>query len=144
WPPYNVSIGAQSISPSYAPGIVVLRAYNEASRMYQVFGNGTLIAPDWVMTVAHLFEGVDPKLLTQRFWDQQQRELVGRLEIIEGIEDLTKLNNGKAVALEKVIIHPDYKQATQFGDIALLKLAKPTEGLTMTLSSGSAADPIGF
>jgi hypothetical protein len=72
-------------------------------------GEGTLIAPQWLATAAHIGKEV-----------QSAKEPV-RPQIGE-----------RAYTVEKVLLHPGWKKGGRQHDIALLKLAEPVKGVAPT------------
>ncbi|MCA9052247.1 MAG: trypsin-like serine protease, partial [Planctomycetaceae bacterium] len=76
-------------------------------------GSGTLVAPGWVLTAAHIV--------------QEPSTIGGRISVV--------FDSGE-IEVERVIVHPDYpawpndEQAIGWPDIALLKLKQPVEGVT--------------
>jgi len=147
WPPQNLSIGAQPVLVSAVPGIVALRLHSQAARTSLVFFTGTLIAPDWVLTAGHLADDDEKNnnfKLERPFQDAKGQTLLGRLEVIVGVDDLSSPMEDHAVPVEKVVVHPSFGVATKGADIALVKLTKPWPGNTMALSPNEAFDPPAF
>jgi hypothetical protein len=74
-------------------------------------GAGTLIAPQWVLTAAHVATGIKPGYPTSRVSAPHTVHV-----------------DGKPFLVEQVILHPDWKDVEGPADIALLRLAEPVPG----------------
>lgn len=70
---------------------------------------GALIAPDWVITAAHCFEGTNP----------------AQFEVVLGRHALSS-NAGQVHQIAQIILHPNYDENTNDSDIALIRLATPS------------------
>jgi hypothetical protein len=71
-------------------------------------GAGTLIAPQWVLTAAHVATGIKPGYHSSRVTAPH-----------------TVYLDGQPLLVEQVFLHPDWKDVEGPADIALLKLAEP-------------------
>jgi hypothetical protein len=71
-------------------------------------GDGTLIAPQWVITAAHVAEGM---------WKREGLNLHVYFD-----------NESVSIGVDQVFVHPEFRPM-QGGDIALLHLAKPVNSI---------------
>ena len=86
---------------------IVDAAHYPASAKVLGTSEGILIAPQWVLTAAHVVEGVDP------------------------FSNWRVTFAGKEVAVDKIVLHPRRKkgEVNPDFDLALLKLAEPVAGI---------------
>ena len=79
---------------------------------------GTLISPNWVVTAAHC----------------AANKTAPQLQVLAGIHNLRTPDAGSLrLDVKRIILHPDYGQATQYdSDIALLELLTPAAFRPMT------------
>jgi len=80
------------------------------SLQYQGFGHfcgASLIDRRWAMTASHCVEGTTPDVLS----------------VLQGTRQLSL--GGQRVAVEAIVVHPDYDPVTVDSDITLLRLAEP-------------------
>lgn len=79
---------------------------------------GTLISPLWVVTAAHCAQGKN----------------ANQIQVLAGIHNLRTPDRGfLRLDVARIILHPDYGQATQYdSDIALLELSAPATFRPMT------------
>lgn len=116
-------IALPSILAAVLPaGAIVLRhdiddtACRELARDYTMVcrvggGMGTLIDPSWVITAAHVADGLPRKAATVRFGET-------------------------VVPVKAIHIHPDYADEEKHRDLALLELAEPVQGITPARLAG--------
>ena len=81
------------------------------------FCGGALIAPDIVLTAAHCAVGSNP----------------GDFDVVLGRHDLST-DLGERIAVEEIIVHPDYNAATIDFDIALVRLVRPSAQTPIVLA----------
>jgi hypothetical protein len=102
-------------------GAIVIRhdrpdaRYVELAKEFRAYGDvveagSTLIAPQWLLTAAHVAKEISPYTSFATI-------------------------NGSRYAIDRVILHPDYVKAGMRGprDLALLRLTKPVEGVEPVL-----------
>lgn len=114
-----VLAGAAQAAPPAVPTIVGGTEVAEGQYPFVVslqqgrhFCGGSLVAPDTVLTAAHCVEGVQPSRFTV---------LAGQT-VLSG-------TNGTRHKVSSIHVHPGYEQ-TAVGDVAVLKLETPVQGIT--------------
>lgn len=96
--------GGSPVSISQAPWQVLIAVRNS-----EVCG-GSIVSARWILTAAHCVdEGVQP----------------GNLEIYPGISQVSERRSDQKASVEAIIIHPDWNTATQWNDLALIRLTSP-------------------
>ncbi|XP_068779455.1 serine protease 53 [Struthio camelus] len=74
---------------------------------------GTLLAPDWVLSAAHCFQGSNGSRVAPSEW----RVVLGRLRLKEA--------GGQERAVAALVVHEDYRGVQGGHDLALVRLATP-------------------
>ncbi|EFA04659.1 chymotrypsin-like proteinase 5B precursor precursor [Tribolium castaneum] len=96
-------VGGSTAKPGQFPFIISLRAGGNS----HICG-GSIIAKDWVVTAAHCVAGGQPPAYT----------------VVAGSNQLDS-PNATRIAVQKIIVHPDWNPSLITNDVALLKLATP-------------------
>lgn len=110
-------VGGEPAQPGSRPWQVGLLAAGINDNAQAQFCGGTLIATQWVVTAAHCVDGgMTPS----------------QVAILPGTHSLSDAK-ARRVAVKRLVVHPQWNQATNDHDIALLELAAPvTPGPTIT------------
>ena len=114
-------VGGDRAPAGSHPWQVALLVSGLADNVQAQFCGGTLIAENWVVTAAHCVDGGTSA--------SGVAVLAGTLSLAD--------TKAPRVAVKRIVVHPNWKPATNESDIALLELAKP-------VVPGPALRPIGY
>jgi len=117
-------IGGQEVEANVYPWMVGLIENDKKDVFWAQYCGGTLIHPEWVLTAAHC---------TYEFGRQMTAD---EIDILAGQHEL-RASNGERIAVELIIRHPAYDDATGDSDLALIKLATPSEQPIVTIADSS-------
>ena len=101
-------INGLPVNISEVPWQVALVDSDVSQDEYAQFCGGSIASENWIVTAAHCLPGLT----------------AGDIEIIAGITTLGEPGSARS-AVQQIISHPEYDDATLENDIALLKLASP-------------------
>jgi Trypsin len=129
------SLGAQIVgggeaSTSTYPWMAALLDSSVSDGFNAQFCGGSLIDPSWVLTAAHCV--TDPDLTPSE------------VQVALGHDTLSSITPSDRLAVDEIIVHPDYDAATSDNDAALLHLAAPVTGnVPVLLAHDPAHTPAG-
>lgn len=120
-------IGGEDAAPDEFPWMVALLDANTDNARDAQFCGGSLIRPGWVLTAAHCVEGEQSEGVDV---------LLGRVDL-EG-------NGGERIDVSRIVVHPDYDDASVYPDLALLELSEDSAQTPVGLvTPGSGLDSAG-
>lgn len=141
WPPTNIPIGAVHASVARAPWAGALWY----SSLNVPFCSAVVIAPQWVLSVAHCVSTSDRQAGDGDRADRWTSIAPSELNVIIGAEDLLKVPAENKFKVEQIIIHEKYSGMPRYANnIALIKLSRQWNGEVATLVSEVSQDPPGL
>lgn len=118
-------VGGVDATPAAYPMIVALIYKDNKSNYKGQFCDGSLIAPDWVLTASHCVISETPD----------------SFDIVAGVYDLNS-DAGQRIAVKRVITHPRYNDNTLDFDIALVQLKKPVNNIAPVALNRNRVDTL--
>ncbi|MEX1208559.1 MAG: trypsin-like serine protease [Acidimicrobiia bacterium] len=100
-------VGGSEASPNEFPFMVGLVRTNNPDTFQSQFCAGSLIDPEWVLTVAHCVDGIK----------------ASKIQVYANDFDLE--GDGDRIDVSAIFVHPEYDDNTLENDVALLRLADP-------------------
>lgn len=107
-------VGGVPAAEGQFPFMAALSTVVAGERHY--FCGASLIAEDWLLTAAHCFRSVEGDLVP-----------ADDLWAAIGVISLHEVDRAEQSAVAEIFVHPDFDAATFANDIALLRLAAPSE-----------------
>jgi hypothetical protein len=111
-------VGGEIAEEGAWPWQVALVQPGQPNAYYGQYCGGSLIAPNWVLTAAHCVDGLP--------------NAPGMLDVLMG-QNVLSADNGTRTPVDLIIIHPDYSTFALDADLALLRLASPSDQTTVSL-----------
>lgn len=123
-------VGGFEAQPGDWPFMGVLLSANARNPYYEFYCAVSLIAPSWALTAAHCVVNGDGSFNPNQ-----------KLDVIIGIHDLEE-RQGERIHVAEIILNADYDYAASDGDIALLRLERPSKAMPVTLVEQNTGTPI--
>ena len=154
----NRIVGGEAARLANWPGQGAFRLHSDAGNSSWYFCGGTAITERWILTAAHCVQEYASSL-TGSFTDADGTSREGKLEVVLGAGDLTRVAPQNVFPIERIVMHERYGKAFEAAkkrgvklaidrlaedvgdDIALVQLARSWSGPLAKLSLSSAADP---
>lgn len=106
-------IGGTKSSPGAWPSVVALMYTYDDGSTYQLCG-GTIIDPSWVLTAAHCVSD-----------GARYVEPARNFSVLVGTQSLA--SGGQRIQVAEIVVRPSYSPEGLSNDVALLRLARPTD-----------------
>ena len=113
--------GHESVPGAWPWQAALIYAYSDNAYNGQFCG-GSLIAEEWVLTAAHCIEYATAE----------------SINVVLGRHQLSNDDEGERVAVEDIVVYPDYVSALYGGDLALIRLSEPTTRTVISLDAATA------
>lgn len=120
-------IGGEAAESGAYPWMVGIIESDREDPFWAQYCGGTLIHAQWVLTAAHCT------------YESGQQVETDEIEVLIGRETL-RGTTGERVKVQQIIRHPSYKTSNGDADIALIKLAKPSDIPPITMADRSMID----
>jgi secreted trypsin-like serine protease len=111
-------LGGGIAAPGQFPWMAAIMDSKATKAIDGTFCGGTVIAPRVVLTAAHCMEGTRPS----------------EVNVVVGRTRLTQESDGQRIAVDRIVVDPDYNAKTTLNDVALIRLAQPTTVQPMPLA----------
>lgn len=133
-------VGGEEARIANWPGQAALRFHAPDIGVAQYFCGGTAISKEWVLTAAHCFD-LHKSALKQLLRSAKGAEALGGMQVVIGLDDLTTAGDESIYPVDRIVIHPAFKDHQRGDDIALLHLARRWSGPVAALSLAADSDP---
>jgi secreted trypsin-like serine protease len=112
-------VGGVEVSTSTYPWTAALLYSSVSDPFNAQFCGGSLVDPSWVLTAAHCV--TDPTLAPNQ------------VQVALGHDNLSSITPGDRIAVDQIVVRPDYDSVATKNDAALLHLAGPATTRTPVL-----------
>lgn len=132
-------VGGRDARLDHWPALVAFRTNRPSDGAVAYFCGGSLIAPGWIVSAAHCFEGITERDGAWRDGDGAVVEAVG------GVVDLRSVAPDQVRRIERIIVHEGYREGLvshHGNDIALIRLESAPGQTPATLSLHPTSDPV--